>query len=288
MSANSDYNRYLGYIVPFRDIACLVFTCSHYGSSVEFIGPRGKGVRMKLTILLVARRDLEREALTAILTAAGLEVGVYDPADDLDRPSSASLASYQLALVDARIANALSEAVSLLASAPAIKIALMVEGAAADIIRRAFASGVAGVVDRSVSCATLVRQLELLALGGCVVPSDFIETLTKPQAPASSSVTAAAVKKLSMREREIVQCIATGMSNKVIARELHLSEPTVKVHVGAILRKLNLANRTKAAVWAACLGVIIAPSITAPRQLTGTHAVNRRMDFQDIDPLEKV
>jgi two-component system nitrate/nitrite response regulator NarL len=242
---------------------------------------------MKLSMLLVARRDLEREALAAILTDAGLEIGVHDPTDALSRPSDLSLAQYQLALIDARMADSLAEAAWLLASAPTIKIALMVECAATDLIRSAFASGVAGIVDRGVSCATLVRQLELLALGGCVVPSGFIETLTTPQAPAPSGTTAAAVKRLSIREREIVRCIATGMSNKVIARELQLSEPTVKVHVGAILRKLNFANRTKVAVWAACLGAMLTPSVIATRAPTGqTHSLNRRPDLQAVDARE--
>jgi two-component system nitrate/nitrite response regulator NarL len=236
-------------------------------------------------MLLIARRDLEREALAAILTDAGLEIGVHDPIDDLDGPSDLSLTRYHLALIDARVADALAHAASLLALAPTIKIALMVENAASDYIQRAFASGVAGVVDRSVSCATLIRQLELLALGGCVVPSGFIETLTRPQAAPPTGATAAAVKRLSVREREIVQCIATGMSNKVIARELNLSEPTVKVHVGAILRKLNLANRTKVAVWAACLGAILAPSVIAPRAPSRTHLATKRAEFQAAESL---
>ena len=210
-------------------------------------------------MILVARRDLAREALAAILTNAGLHIDVYDSVDELDRSSGLSLAAYHIALVEEGIAGSLDGIASLAALLPTIKIVLMADGASPDLIRCAFAAGVIGVVDRSVSCATLVRQLELLALGGCVVPSRFIDTLTMPRASIAPDVPNAAAKRLSVREREVVQCIATGMSNKVIARELHLSEPTVKVHVGAVLRKLNLANRTKVAVWAACLGATLAP-----------------------------
>ena len=53
----------------------------------------------------------------------------------------------------------------------------------------------------------------------------------------------------SEREWEILNCLALGGSNKAIARELGIAETTVKVHVKSLLRKLQLSNRTQAAVW---------------------------------------
>jgi two-component system nitrate/nitrite response regulator NarL len=55
---------------------------------------------------------------------------------------------------------------------------------------------------------------------------------------------------LTERERKILTLIAEGMSNKLIARELNISDGTVKVHVKNLLRKLNLCSRLQAAVWA--------------------------------------
>ncbi len=55
--------------------------------------------------------------------------------------------------------------------------------------------------------------------------------------------------KLTGREDEILQLIAKGMSNKLIARELNIVESTVKVHVKHLLRKLKLRNRLEAAIW---------------------------------------
>ena len=55
---------------------------------------------------------------------------------------------------------------------------------------------------------------------------------------------------LTDREHEILQLIAQGKSNKVIARELDISEGTVKVHVKHLLKKLNLRSRVEAAIWA--------------------------------------
>jgi two-component system nitrate/nitrite response regulator NarL len=55
---------------------------------------------------------------------------------------------------------------------------------------------------------------------------------------------------LSDRENQILKALAQGQSNKVIARACTVTEATVKVHVKAILRKIRVANRTQAAVWA--------------------------------------
>lgn len=56
--------------------------------------------------------------------------------------------------------------------------------------------------------------------------------------------------RLSDREAEILQCLMNGASNKLIARDLKIAEATVKVHVKGLLRKMQLQNRTQAAIWA--------------------------------------
>jgi two-component system nitrate/nitrite response regulator NarL len=63
--------------------------------------------------------------------------------------------------------------------------------------------------------------------------------------------------KLSLREKEFIVKLARGDSNKEIARELDLSESTVKIHVQGILRKLNLASRVQAAVYAVEHGFVV-------------------------------
>jgi two-component system nitrate/nitrite response regulator NarL len=61
--------------------------------------------------------------------------------------------------------------------------------------------------------------------------------------------------RLTEREREILALIASGCSNKLIARQLKITEGTVKVHVKHLLRKLNLDSRVEAAVWAVKQGI---------------------------------
>jgi two-component system nitrate/nitrite response regulator NarL len=55
---------------------------------------------------------------------------------------------------------------------------------------------------------------------------------------------------LSEREEQILRDLVKGLSNKIIARKLDIAEATVKVHMKSILRKIRVANRTQAAIWA--------------------------------------
>ena len=75
---------------------------------------------------------------------------------------------------------------------------------------------------------------------------------------APSAVDPAAM--LSPREREIVLHVARGASNKEIARALDVAESTVKIHVQHILRKLGVASRVQAAIWAVENGLAPKPS----------------------------
>ena len=62
--------------------------------------------------------------------------------------------------------------------------------------------------------------------------------------------TTAAIPALSERERQIIDGLVKGQSNKTIARACGITEATVKVHMKAILRKVPCSNRTQVAIWA--------------------------------------
>ena len=92
---------------------------------------------------------------------------------------------------------------------------------------------------------------------------------------------------LSERETQILQCLIEGYANKLIARRLDIAEATVKVHIKGLLRKINVSNRTQAAIWA------LNQSFTAqqthaepPRDRDGrpAHSFAQRVSVPD-DPL---
>jgi two-component system nitrate/nitrite response regulator NarL len=75
---------------------------------------------------------------------------------------------------------------------------------------------------------------------------DDVEAAGGALSKANSSKT----PRLSARQRLILRCLIDGDPNKTIARKIHITEATVKVHVKAILRKIRVQNRTQAAIWA--------------------------------------
>jgi two-component system nitrate/nitrite response regulator NarL len=102
-------------------------------------------------------------------------------------------------------------------------------------------------------------------LGETILPPELLQLIgARADGPIPSSTAAAdpsfarpptvigtnAMPRLSGRETWILRCIADGDSNKHIARRIGIAEATVKVHVKAILRKIQLRNRTQAAIWA--------------------------------------
>jgi two-component system, NarL family, response regulator LiaR len=111
-------------------------------------------------------------------------------------------------------------------------------------------AGAAGYLLKDVQPKELVDAIRTVHGGGALlhprVASRLLEQLT--------------TDPLTPREREVLGLIGRGMANKVIARELSLSEKTVKAHVSSILAKLGVTDRTQAALYAVRAGVVAPPS----------------------------
>lgn len=128
-------------------------------------------------------------------------------------------------------------------------------------------AGVEAILSRDISIDVLRSSLELVLLGKCIVPAELAGPLLRqgrnmmvaaeapspPMLPPPEPLPRPGLRGnalLSSREHQILQCLINGLTNKAIARDLDISEATVKVHVKALLRKTRLANRTQAAIWA--------------------------------------
>ncbi|MEW6687638.1 MAG: response regulator [Pseudomonadota bacterium] len=119
----------------------------------------------------------------------------------------------------------------------------------------ALRAGAQGYLLKDIEPEELVPALEATLKGNNVVARELVGSLARlvggksgpePAAPRP----AAPFAELTPREREILECIADGMSNKMIARALDITDGTVKLHVKAILRKLGMRSRVEAAVSA--------------------------------------
>ena len=129
-----------------------------------------------------------------------------------------------------------------------VVIMLTVSNAEDDIIA-ALRCGADGYLLKDMEPEEILIKLRR-AIGGQTVLDESISTLlanvlrNENRSPPLNQI------EFTSREKQIVSLIAEGKSNKAIARELGISDGTVKVHVKNVLRKLNLSSRLEAAVWA--------------------------------------
>jgi DNA-binding NarL/FixJ family response regulator len=107
----------------------------------------------------------------------------------------------------------------------------------------AFDNGAVGFVPKSSKVPVLLSALQLVLAGGVYVPSTIPRNSSNRSAPKTRKS-----GELTPRQSEVLARMIEGKSNKLIATELGMSEATVKVHVAALFRSLNVANRTQAIV----------------------------------------
>jgi NarL family two-component system response regulator LiaR len=122
-----------------------------------------------------------------------------------------------------------------------------------DRLLPAIQAGAAGYLLKNADPQEVVRAIRTAHAGEAlldpVVAARLVEAIA--QRPGSEPA-----ERLTPREREVLALIARGMPNKLIARELEISEKTVKTHVGHVLAKLDVTDRTQAALQAVREGLV--------------------------------
>lgn len=121
-------------------------------------------------------------------------------------------------------------------------------------VRKAIGLGALGYVPKSASRHTLMSAISLVMNGDIYVPSLMVDSLSGETPKAESA--GAPTPRLTERQVEVLRMLSHGLPNKVIAARLHLSEKTVKIHISAIFRTLNVVNRTQAAAVGRELGLL--------------------------------
>lgn len=109
--------------------------------------------------------------------------------------------------------------------------------------------GASGFIPKTSSSKIILSALHLILAGGLYLPSELLSLQNKPEDSAVKGI-------LTPRQLDVLRLMGQGKPNKIIARELDLSEGTVKLHVTAILKALNVINRTGAVIAGRNLGLI--------------------------------
>ena len=166
----------------------------------------------------------------------------------------------RLLLLDPRLASvSLTQAVAELSSEyPALRIILLSSPTATPAMDEVtlYKAGVHGFFQHDISSALLNKAIQAVGNGELWMPrtliSRIIEDLTRKRTSSDDSGTvqdASAVECLTPRELQVARMVHLGGNNKTIARELSISERTVKAHLSAIFRKLNIQNRLHLALF---------------------------------------
>ena len=201
-----------------------------------------------MNILIADDHPLVRDAWAHTVSSMGVSVAVFEARDHATAKRIASEQELDLAIIDLNMPDmdGIAGIRSLRAAFPTLAVVVASAQDDAQTIRRVLACGVSGFIPKSESCAVILQALQLVHAGGVYVP---------PCAAATSWHASGPDPALTPRQLDVLDRLLLGRPNKLIARDLGLSEGTVKVHISAILRSLGVGSRTGAVVRAQALGL---------------------------------
>lgn len=134
---------------------------------------------------------------------------------------------------------------------PTLPLLVMSATEDATLVRALIDCGVAGFIPKSDPSAVILQAVRLVLAGGTYAPLRLLAQTLSPSGNAARPLDhVPTISGLTGRQREVLALLARGLPNKLIARQLGLSESTVKVHLLAIYRVLTVRNRTEAVVAA--------------------------------------
>jgi len=210
-----------------------------------------------ITLLLVDDQRLMRDGLRTLL----------DLEDDLHVVAEAengqqALESYErqhpdVVLMDIRmpLLDGVEATRRLLAAHPTAKIIILTTFDDDEYVFDALRAGALGYLLKDVSSAELAGAIRTVAAGGALIEPSVARKVLAEFSRLPAHPPQKPLETLSARERQILRLISQGLSNRQIAARLYLAEGTVKNYVSSILSKLDVEDRTQAALWAQQQGV---------------------------------
>jgi DNA-binding NarL/FixJ family response regulator len=148
---------------------------------------------------------------------------------------------------------------------PTVPVVILSASEDRRLVLEAVRLGASGFIPKTSSSKVMLSALRLVMSGGVYLPPALIdETVVSSRDPMVGADLSLEATPLTPRQREVLALLGQGKSNKEIARILNLSEGTVKLHVTAILKALNVSNRTGAVVAASRLGLTSLDKVDGP------------------------
>jgi DNA-binding NarL/FixJ family response regulator len=207
-------------------------------------------------ILIADDHPMVRGALVLSVEAAFgraeiLESASFDELlEQLERFGSADLVLLDLLIPGV---NGFSGLLKLRSSFPETPVVIISALDEHRLVDEAIALGASGYIPKSTPRHEIVAALHTVASGKLYVPPDMRAPERRSVLSSAEAEIAQRLSSLTAQQLRVLQLVGTGKLNKEIAYELDIAETTVKVHVSAILQKLNVYSRTQAVVLASRL-----------------------------------
>lgn len=202
-----------------------------------------------MNLLLVDDHTLFREGLRGLLANISPGVAIHEAATVDEAVDACRTTAFRMVLLDLGLTNTsgLDTLDRFRAGVPDVPVVVLSGDQEPRHIRSTIERGAAGFIPKSHSTDLMIAALRFVLAGGVYLPPRALE------APAETAT--ASFARLSPRQQQVLQMLLRGCPNKVIAKQLSLSEGTVKAHVSAIFQILGARNRTEAVIVAANSGI---------------------------------
>ena len=205
---------------------------------------------MTTRVLVVDDHELARRGIIAMLSGSRAIEIVGEAASGREAIEQARILRPDVVLMDVRMPDmdGLEATRHIKGERARTAVVILTIHANAHYLADALKAGAAGYLLKDISRTELIHAVQQVADGAPVVAEQVLRGAlqsVRVEAPLPDSA-----KTLTSRERGILGYIAEGLTNRQMAEKLYLSPETVKSHVAAILEKLDLSDRTQAAVFA--------------------------------------
>jgi DNA-binding NarL/FixJ family response regulator len=213
----------------------------------------------RVRIVLVDDDDLMRAGLRSVLSSDETIEVVGEAGDGREAVDRIRQLRPDLVLMDIRMPDldGISATREVLAASPDVKVVVLTTFEQDDYIFDALSAGASGFLLKRTKPEELIAAIHTVAEGDSLLSPSVTRRVVDRMATQPSPVkTSRQLDRLTPREREVLELVGRGLSNREIAEAFVIEESTVKTHVKRILMKLGLRDRVQAVILAYETGVI--------------------------------